>query len=91
MENIKVGDIVANDSIYGLQLFFVHKIDGANLDRITTSGISDKAMIFPKSTGWYFDRKATEEEVEKFYFLLRANENRCKFDRNNGVRSIYEC
>lgn len=90
MENIKIGDIVANDSIYGTQLFFVHKIDGANLGRITTSGISDNSMIFQKSTGWYFERKATEEEVEKFYFLLRANENRCKFDRNNGVRFIHE-
>lgn len=84
LRELKVGDIVVRWEAPYRQLFYIHKMSNYEND-IVSSGVQENSPYgyFDKLKGWYFDRKATEEEVSLFYQIIR--DTGYKFDVNNGV------
>lgn len=84
ISELKVGDIIVCGEAQHRQLFYIHKMSDDML-KIISSGVQERTQYgyFNKFTGWRFDKKATKEEVNLFYQIIR--DNRYKFDVNNGV------
>lgn len=87
LSELKVGDIVVCGEAPNMQLFYIHKMSD-NMGQIVSSGVQERTRFgyFEKWKGWRFDRKATEEEVNLFYQIIR--DNGYKFDVNNGVDGL---
>ena len=87
ISELKVGDIVVCGEASHRQLFYIHKMGDDEL-KIIASGVQERIQYgyFNKCEGWRFDRKATDEEVNLFYQIIR--DTGYKFDVNNGVDGL---
>lgn len=70
IDNLKPCDICVDTLYSDVEVYFyIHNIDKDG--NILSSGVSKDGIIFPKSYHFYFDRKASLNEISNFVDILR--------------------